>query len=235
MALIRQRTRPNCGEWEATTRTVGGWDADKRCDWRGHGTSTVISGLAVGFMAAAVAAVGTFDPLTAAGTPLLRGKDLQLWRGCCTWCGRIIRARTMIPKPFGAFHSLPKDASAPMDWIAGDAGQRRHVARLRRRHLPLHSGACDVQSDWTPPAVPALCDSGSQRAGQWAIGVTYSIGDEVTYGGTATAVFRTYRPSWMDAAARFRRCGRRYDDRPSGAGCNRHGCCVVGVERVRAW
>ena len=51
-------------------------------------------------MAAAVAAVGTFDPLNI-GTPLLRGEIYS--HGDPVRGARIMRARTMIPKPFRRF------------------------------------------------------------------------------------------------------------------------------------
>ena len=122
-----------------------------------------------------------------------------------------------------------------MDWIAGEqvsVGTLRVYGGDTYRCIQAHV----TQSDWTPPAVPALwaivVPSGP---GEWAIGVAYSIGDEVTYGGTSYRCIQAHTAKLDGRRPRFRRCGRRYDDRPSGAGCNRHGCaCGVACEQEQS-
>ena len=70
------------------------------------------------------------------------------------------------------------------DWIAGepvDVGAVRTYGGKQWRCIQAHT----TQADWTPPSVPALWAEVVEEpaTGEWAAGVAYKVGDEVTYQG----------------------------------------------------
>ena len=103
MALIQPTDTPELWRVEAATETVSGETQINDATGAGN-ASTVISGAGeVEFMAAAVAAVGTLIRCPRLVRRCCVARFTAMARACCTWCGRIIRARTMIPKPFRRF------------------------------------------------------------------------------------------------------------------------------------
>lgn len=203
MALIQPTDTPELWRVEAATETVSG--ETQISDATGAGNaSTVISGAGeVEFMAAAVAAVGTFDALPAAGTPLLRGEIYSYGAGLLYMVRQDHTRTEHDPETVPAlFIRYREDASGPMDWIAGEqvsVGTLRVYGGDTYRCIQAHV----TQSDWTPPAVPALwaivVPSGP---GEWAVGVAYSIGDEVTYNGANYRCIQahTSQAGWMPPA-----------------------------------
>jgi len=70
------------------------------------------------------------------------------------------------------------------DWIAGErveVGARRTYEGVEYECLQAHT----TQADWTPPVVPALWREYVETppTNEWAVGVAYKVGDEVTYAG----------------------------------------------------
>ena len=75
-----------------------------------------------------------------------------------------------------------EDAGDALDWVAGekvDIGTRRTFDGVTYECLQPHV----TQSDWTPPAVPALWALVVAPTAEWAYPVAYKIGDIVTYQG----------------------------------------------------
>jgi len=69
-------------------------------------------------------------------------------------------------------------------WIVGErveVGARRTYGGKTWACIQAHT----TQADWTPPAMPALWAEVvvTPPTGRWAVGVTYKVGDEVTYKG----------------------------------------------------
>ena len=164
--LFNQRTRPNVASAGSATETVSGDDADKRCDWRGN-ASTVIRWRfgEVEFMAllwrcwhVRSAACGWYA--------VVAWRDLQLWRVLAVHGAAGSYARTMILKPFRRF-SFATVRTPAGRWTGLLASRSASASlRLRRRHLPLHSGACDAKrldasrracALWATAGPAALC------------------------------------------------------------------------------
>lgn len=76
-----------------------------------------------------------------------------------------------------------KDADQLLEWVAGEpvsVGTRRTYGGAEYTALQAHV----TQSDWTPPAVPALWAAVAPPTAAWAAGVAYKVGDIVTYLGS---------------------------------------------------
>lgn len=76
-----------------------------------------------------------------------------------------------------------KDADQLLEWVAGEpvsVGTRRTYSGAEYTALQAHV----TQSDWTPPAVPALWAAVAPPTANWAAGVAYKVGDIVTYLGS---------------------------------------------------
>ena len=70
------------------------------------------------------------------------------------------------------------------DWVAGErveVGTQRTYGGKVWRCIQAHT----TQADWTPPVVPALWVEVVEEptTAEWAVGVAYKVGDEVTYQG----------------------------------------------------
>lgn len=73
-----------------------------------------------------------------------------------------------------------KNADQLLDWVAGEpvsVGTRRTYDGDEYECIQAHV----TQSDWTPPAVPALWALVAPPTADWAVGVAYSVGDHVMY------------------------------------------------------
>ena len=75
-----------------------------------------------------------------------------------------------------------EDATGVLEWVVGESvgvGTRRVYDGVTYECLQSHV----TQSDWTPPAVPALWRAVVAPSAEWTAGVVYAVGDEVTYQG----------------------------------------------------
>jgi len=88
------------------------------------------------------------------------------------------------PEQTPALFIVYREDAAGMEWVAGEqveVGTRRTYEGILYECRQAHV----TQSDWTPPATPALWavvqDPGPGN--EWASGVAYTIGDVVTYEG----------------------------------------------------
>jgi len=80
-------------------------------------------------------------------------------------------------------------AASVLEWVAGEPvqlGTQRTYGGLTYECLQAHV----TQADWTPPATPALWavveeaqEPGGDEPTEWAVGVSYDVGDVVTYQG----------------------------------------------------
>jgi len=97
------------------------------------------------------------------------------------------------------------DAADVLDWIAGESvtvGMRRVYDSVIYECIQSHV----TQSDWTPPAVPALWrvvadepeEPEEPTVPAWAVGVAYKVGDLVTYNGISYSCRQAHTslPSW---------------------------------------
>ncbi len=77
-----------------------------------------------------------------------------------------------------------EDAAGVLEWVAGEqvaVGTRRVYEGVEYECLQSHV----TQGDWTPNATPALWRVVAEEpaTGEWAVGVSYAVGDVVTYAG----------------------------------------------------
>jgi len=78
-------------------------------------------------------------------------------------------------------------------WIAGEwvaVGVVRTYGGKSWRCIQAHT----TQADWTPPSVPALWAEVVEEpaTSEWAVGVAYKVGDEVTYAGLLYRCIQTH-------------------------------------------
>jgi hypothetical protein len=74
------------------------------------------------------------------------------------------------------------DAAGVLEWVVGESvlvGTQRTYGGVTYAALQAHV----TQSDWTPPATPALWSVVVAPSPNWTAGVAYKIGDIVTYNG----------------------------------------------------
>ena len=75
-----------------------------------------------------------------------------------------------------------EDAADVLEWVTGESvqvGTQRMYEDVTYECIQAHV----TQGDWTPPTVPALWRVvvETPTTDEWAVGVAYSVGDEVTY------------------------------------------------------
>ena len=86
------------------------------------------------------------------------------------------------PNVLALYRVYRKDAETTLDWIASESvlvGWHRMYDGTEYECIQSHV----TQSDWTPPAVPALWAAVVAPTAEWAYPVSYKIGDIVTYQG----------------------------------------------------
>jgi len=97
------------------------------------------------------------------------------------------------PEQTPALFVVYREDAAGLDWIVGEpvtVGARRVYNGTLYECLQAHV----TQSDWTPPAVPALWKVVVEepQTNEWAAGVAYKIGDVVTYAGREYSCRQTH-------------------------------------------
>ena len=86
------------------------------------------------------------------------------------------------PEDVPALFIVYREEVTGLEWIAGEqvhVGTRRFYGGVEYECIQAHV----TQSDWTPPAVPALWRVVVAPSAEWQAGVTYAVGDRVTYAG----------------------------------------------------
>lgn len=88
------------------------------------------------------------------------------------------------PGDIPALFTVYRIETTDMGWVAGekvDVGALRIYDGIKYECIQSHQ----TQTDWIPPAVPALWKVYQEPSGgsEWAVGVAYTIGDLVTYNG----------------------------------------------------
>jgi hypothetical protein len=114
-------------------------------------------------------------------------------------------ARTIHDPPdVPALFLVSREPGSDIEWMAGErvqVGTVRTYGGSSYRCLQAHV----TQSDWTPPATPALwqLDEPLPPAGEWAANVNYKIDDEVMYQGTIYRCRQAHRSQvgWEPPAA----------------------------------
>ena len=125
-----------------------------------------------------------FPPLPPAGTWLEAGKPYQYGDGVVVVRQDHTRTEhepSTVPALFLVWRA---DAGDVLPWIAGEqvwVGTQRTYGGATYTALQSHV----TESTWQPPNVPALWAVVVEEptTDEWAVGVAYSVGDEVTYGG----------------------------------------------------
>jgi hypothetical protein len=125
-----------------------------------------------------------FPPLPPAGTWLEAGKPYQYGDGVVVAHHDHTRTEhepSTVPALFLVWRA---DAGDALPWIAGEqvwVGTLRTYGGATYTALQSHV----TESTWQPPNVPALWAVVVEEptTDEWAVGVAYSVGDEVTYGG----------------------------------------------------
>lgn len=134
------------------------------------------------FLAAAQGNVGTYKPLPDVGQ-LVEAGEIYGYNGGLVIC-RQSHARTIHPPEdtLALFVVYRPDGGGVLDWVAGErveVGTHRIYNTIEYVCIQAHV----TQSDWTPPAVPALWQVYMPPSADWQAGVAYKIGDEVMYQG----------------------------------------------------
>jgi hypothetical protein len=107
---------------------------------------------------------------------------------------RTIYAPAETPALFLVYRENAGDA---LDWVAGESvvvGTQRSYNGTLYTCIQAHV----TQSDWTPPATPALWRVVQEAGDEWAAYVQYDIGDVVTYNGTEYECRQSHtsQPGW---------------------------------------
>jgi hypothetical protein len=141
------------------------------------------------YLAALTTADVAFDPLPDSGW--LEINRVYDYNGTLVMVRQSHYRTTYAPAETPAlFVVYREDAASVLDWIAGESvtvGMRRVYDSVTYECIQSHV----TQSDWTPPAVPALWrvvadepeEPEEPTVPAWAVGVAYKVGDVVTYNG----------------------------------------------------
>lgn len=97
-----------------------------------------------------------------------------------------------------------ENASTTLEWVAGEqviVGTRRMYGGVEYECLQSHV----TQGDWAPPATPSLWAvvvAEPEPSAEWAVGVSYKVGDVVTYQGRAYRCLQAHTSisTWTPAA-----------------------------------
>ena len=172
-------------------------------DLTGTGLTLVSDESENAFLGKVAGAAGGYQALPDAGVWLEAGSiyayagGLVIVRQSHT---RTEHAPADVPALFIVYRENAGDALA---WVAGESvllGTRRlHNGKLYEA-LQAHV----TQADWQPPNVPALWREVVEAPGtpEWAVGVAYKVGDEVTYQGATYRCLQahTSQAGWTPVA-----------------------------------
>jgi hypothetical protein len=128
-----------------------------------------------------VTATATFPVLPSVGQ-LVQKDRLYSFEGKIYKCIQEHYRMNYSPAETLALFNVYRKETADMQWIAGEkvaVGTKRIYNSKTYECIQAHV----TQSDWTPPAVPALWKEVVviPTTGEWAVGVAYKVGDEVMY------------------------------------------------------
>lgn len=120
-----------------------------------------------------------YPPLPAVGD-YCEAEQVYNYEGNCIIC-RQSHTRTIYPiEDTPALFIVYRAGGGVMEWVENEQVQ---VGYLRTydgtEYICIQAHV--TQSDWTPPAVPALWAVNSTPAGEWATGVAYAVNDLVMY------------------------------------------------------
>lgn len=166
--------------------------------WQGitHLGEITVSGLELisgegedAFLAAAAGVdPGDYDPIPEVGQPC-EAQHIYGYNGGLVICRQSHTRMHYAPEDTPALWLVYRpDATGPAEWVAGeqvDVGTRRTYEGTVYEAIQAHV----TQSDWTPPATPALWrvveDEEPPGPGvpDWSYPVAYAIGDHVMYAG----------------------------------------------------
>lgn len=136
------------------------------------------------FLGKAAGKAGSYRPLPPVGTWMEAG-DIYGYNGGLLIVRQSHYRMNYAPEDTPALFCVYRHgATGSLEWVSGErvyVGTRRSYGDKVYEALQEHV----TQSDWTPPAVPALWREVVETppAGEWAVGVAYKIGDIVTYQG----------------------------------------------------
>jgi len=155
------------------------------------------------FLGKVAGKAGSYNPLPAAGTPLLAGEIYGYGGGLVMVRqshNRTEHAPADVPALFTVYRA---DAGDVLDWVAGErveVGTQRTYGGKTWEALQAHQ----TQSDWQPPNVPALWREVvvTPPTGTWAFPVAYKVGDLVTYQGNTYSCRQAHTSisTWTPAA-----------------------------------
>lgn len=115
---------------------------------------------------------------------MIEADKLYSWNGIVIRCRQTHQRTIYDPTATLALFTIYRPESTDMGCIAGeqvDVGTLRIYDGVTYECIQTHV----TQSDWTPDSTPALWKVYEEPAGtdEWAAGVTYKVGDIVTYEG----------------------------------------------------
>lgn len=122
---------------------------------------------------------GNYNPLPAVGEWCEAGVIYGYGNGLII-CRQSHFRTNFSPEDTPALFIVYRADQGVLDWIAGEqveVGTHRMYNGVEYVCLQAHV----TQSDWTPPAVPALWQVYVAPSADWQAGVAYKIGDEVLY------------------------------------------------------
>lgn len=146
---------------------------------------------------------GTYNPIPALGQPCEAGK-IYSYNNDLVICRQTHSRTADAPSTVPALWSVYRPAStSPLDWVANEpvlVGMIRLYNAKQWKCLQAHV----TQTDWTPPAVPALWqDVTPVTPGEWSgSSVAYKVNDLVTYLGLTYKCLQahTSQPAWTPLA-----------------------------------
>lgn len=111
-------------------------------------------------------------------------EQYYLYKGDIVKCRQTHNRTIYDPKDTPALFSYFRDNSDQLKWIAGEQveiGWVRIYEDVKYEVIQAHQ----TQDDWTPDRTPALwklwIDPLAPATGEWKVGVSYKVGDMVTY------------------------------------------------------
>lgn len=136
------------------------------------------------YLGKAATGAGAFNPLPATGQRCEAGM-IYGYNGGLVICRQThVRTNYAPADTLALFVVYRVGGDGVLAWVAGEqvtVGTQRTFGGLTYQAIQAHV----TQSDWQPPAVPALWRLVVvvSPTGAWAAGVAYKIGDKVTYSG----------------------------------------------------
>jgi hypothetical protein len=143
----------------------------------------------------------SYNPLPAAGAQLTAGEIYGYGGGLVIV--RQSHTRTEhAPADVPALFSVYRAGGGVLEWVANEpvtVGMHRTYSGVEYVCIQAHT----TQTDWTPPAVPALWAVYTAPSSSWAVGVAYKVNDVVTYQGKSYRCLQahTSQAGWTPTAA----------------------------------